>query len=75
VRAGWRGRGVGRALAEEILIRARQAGYARMRLDTVPTMREAMGLYRALGFTEIAPYYPNPVPGATFLELALAKPA
>ena len=75
VREGWRGRGLGRALAEEAVVRARQAGYARMRLDTVPAMRAAIGLYRALGFTEIAAYCRNPVPGATFHELALVRNA
>jgi len=75
LREGWRGRGLGRALAEEAVVRARQAGYARMRLDTVPAMRSAIGLYRALGFTEIAPYCHNPVPGATFFELALVRNA
>jgi len=34
-------------------------------------MKEAIPLYRSLGFAEIAPYYANPVPGALFMELAL----
>jgi len=42
-----------------------------MRLDTVPGMDSARSLYERLGFREIPPYRPNPIPGALFLELEL----
>jgi putative acetyltransferase len=74
VRPEYRGTGAGRALAEAAIVVGRKLGYARMRLDTVPTMAAARGLYRALGFREIPPYRHNPIPGTAFMELELAAP-
>lgn len=66
-----RGLGIGRALCAEVIHRARQLGYQRMRLDTLPSMEKARSLYGSLGFREIGPYRFNPVEGASFMELAL----
>jgi len=71
VRAASRGTGSGKALALKIIEEARRIGYARMRLDTLPSMRQAITLYRSLGFKPIEPYRHNPVEGALFMELAL----
>jgi ribosomal protein S18 acetylase RimI-like enzyme len=71
VRATFRGQGLGRILAEDAITEARKRGYSRMRLDSLPTMREAQALYRALGFREIDAYRPNPIQGAVFMELEL----
>jgi ribosomal protein S18 acetylase RimI-like enzyme len=72
VRPEGRGKRIGLALADRIITEARAIGYRRMRLDTVPdSMAAAVRMYRGLGFQEIAPYRPNPVPGAIFMELEL----
>jgi putative acetyltransferase len=72
LRPQFRGKGLGRILAERIIAEARQIGYRRMRLDTVePVMKDAVAMYRRFGFKEIAPYCPNPNPGVLYMELAL----
>ena len=72
LRPSCRGKGLGRVLAQAIITEARNIGYQRMRLDTIePIMKDAVEMYRKLGFREIAPYRPNPIAGAMYMELLL----
>lgn len=74
VRPQFRGKGLGRALAERVIADAREIGYQRLRLDTVePVMQAAVAVYRQLGFREIAPYRENPIEGALYMELKLSS--
>ena len=67
-----RGTRLGRRLVERLCEEARAAGYARLCLDTLPTMSAAWSLYRSLGFEPIAPYASNPIEGIRYLGLDLS---
>jgi GNAT superfamily N-acetyltransferase len=72
VRPGARGKGLGRLLVERVIAEARGAGYERMRLDTIASaMKDAIALYRRMGFQEIAPYSSVPIESALWMELLL----
>jgi carbonic anhydrase len=63
--------GIGRDLALAAITAARELGYRKMLLDTLPAMRIAVKLYRELGFRETPAYYPTPIEGTIFLALDL----
>jgi carbonic anhydrase len=66
-----RGHGVGNALAMAAIKAAKEIGYRKLMIDTLPSMRMAVKLYRELGFTEAPAYYQTPVEGTMFLSLDL----
>jgi ribosomal protein S18 acetylase RimI-like enzyme len=71
VRPAYRGTGLGRELTETAILRARAAGYRRMRLDSLPSMRAALALYQQLGFRPIPPYSPSPASDVPHLAFEL----
>lgn len=73
VRTEHRNLGAGRALVEAIISEAKKLGYAKMRLDTLPSMQRAITLYKSLGFKEIESYYDTPIEGTVFMELDLKQ--
>ena len=74
VRPAFRGTGLGRELANELIEDARTCGYRTMLLDTLASMASARALYRDLGFVPVAPYYDNPLPGVMYMALELSEP-
>jgi ribosomal protein S18 acetylase RimI-like enzyme len=75
VQPAGRGMGLGRALVEAIIARATALGYREMRLDSLPSMGDAIALYRKCGFEPMAPYYATPIAGTVFLRLSLGRDA
>jgi putative acetyltransferase len=72
LRPQFRGMKLGRVLVDAVMAEARQIGYQRMRLDTVePVMKDAVAMYRKIGFREIPAYCANPMAGALYMELDL----
>ena len=73
VRPAFRGSGLGRELANELIEDARAKGYRTLLLDTLASMSAARALYRDLGFAPVAPYYDNPLPGVMYMALDLGE--
>jgi len=73
VRDSYRGFGIGRKLVNTIIENAIKLNYKYMRLDTLPTMKEAQSLYISMGFYDIEPYVYNPIEGARYMELRLRE--
>jgi ribosomal protein S18 acetylase RimI-like enzyme len=73
VRPAFQGSGLGRFLAGQAIEWAATQGYARVLLDTLPSMTAAQQLYERLGFIDIEPYRANPVAGARYMALTIGR--
>jgi len=71
VRPEFRGRGIAQDLLEASLAFVKEAGYQKIRLDTLDTMLPAMTLYEKNGFVRIPAYYYNPEENAVYFEREL----
>jgi ribosomal protein S18 acetylase RimI-like enzyme len=71
VRPAARNQGLARQLATALIAEAKSLGYARILLDTLPSMHHAQSLYKSLGFTPTPPYRHNPIQGTSYLQLNL----
>jgi putative acetyltransferase len=74
VREVYRGRGLGRKLTEAILQEAVSRGYKSVRLDTLPSMKTAIAMYRSMGFKQVKPEGPPDFPGQLFFRFDLSSP-
>ncbi len=73
VRPAGRSKHIGRLLAERLSDAAKEQGYRRILLDTMPFMAAARQLYASLGFRQVDAYVYNPVAGTDFLELIVNR--
>ena len=72
VRDDFRGLRLGRKLIERVIEEAKEIGYKKMRLDTLPAkMPRAVKLYESYGFQKIEPYCENPHKETLFMEKEL----
>ena len=71
VRPAYRKLGIGEKLLEKAILFAQNAGYRKIRLDTLSEMTSAINLYKKHGFYEIPAYYHNPESTAVYFEKSL----
>ena len=65
------GKGLGRVMLANAIKLAKELGYPKMLLDTLPSMKAARKLYAEAGFYEIPPYRYNPNENTVFLEIKI----
>lgn len=71
VRPSARGMHLGETLIDEIIKRAKNAGYNEMVLDTIEPLKTAIYLYKKNGFVECEAYYNNPMDDVIYMRKEL----
>ena len=71
VKPEFRGLGIGGLLLEKIIADAKNIGYKKMLLDTLPFLKSAIKLYKGYGFYEIPQYLESPMSNAIYMQLDL----
>jgi ribosomal protein S18 acetylase RimI-like enzyme len=71
IREPYRDMGLGRQLLNHAIKLATKLKYKILRLDTMPSMVQAISLYKKYGFKQIEAYRYNPDINAIYLELSL----
>lgn len=72
VKPEFRNRKIGSTLMKKLLDAACREGYGEMYLDTLPFLKEAVGMYRKAGFQEIEIYNDSPMENSIFMKLDLS---
>ncbi len=72
VKPEFRGKKIGKRLTQALIEKASKMGYHKMRLDTTPSMKQAIQLYHSLGFKEIQKYREVPTSCSIFMEMKLS---
>jgi ribosomal protein S18 acetylase RimI-like enzyme len=71
VYADYQGLNIGLKLCKEIITIAKKMGYKKMRLDTIAKLKQAIKLYKFLGFYKIDKYCENPDKTVQYMEIKL----
>ncbi|MCG3255888.1 MAG: GNAT family N-acetyltransferase [Candidatus Heimdallarchaeota archaeon] len=62
VKPDFRGKGLGKAIMNQLIGTAKNFGYSKLQLDTGPFMKAAHKIYKSAGFNEIEEYPKAEVP-------------
>jgi len=75
VASSHRGRGIGRAIADELIRFARNAGYDRIRLSSNNALAASHRLYQRLGFEPTSPWEPGGEAHSRYYALSISDQA